>query len=136
MKKVLLDKDVLIDLLSKNDPAYKPVAKVLSNSKKLKLKVFLCNHTLHELISYVVDKKGEHEAKEMVRLLLQLVRIISPAEKTFHRALEATNPEFSRALFFQVAEDNHIDFIISNKIKSSKDMKLPVISAEQLLSSL
>ena len=136
MKKILIDKDVITDLLDKVDPGYKPVAKILSDSKKLKLKVFLCDFTLKELYEYVLDKKGAHEAIDTFWFLMQLVRVISPIEKNFRRALASSNPDFTRALAYQVAEDNHLDFIISNDIKAYRSPKLTVISAEQLLSSL
>ena len=54
MKKIMMDTDVLLELLEKKDPEYKPVAKILSEKNKLKVKVFFSTITLYNIMGQKV----------------------------------------------------------------------------------
>ena len=133
MKKAMLDTDVLYDLLEQKEPAYLPVARILSDHKKLKLKIFISTQSLFEIQQRLNSEKSPIETRDLVKQLAMLAKVIGPDNKTFNKALYSPMKDLIQALQYHVADDHHIDFLITNRTPKTSHGKVTLLSAEQLL---
>jgi hypothetical protein len=133
MKKVMLDTDVLMDLMEQKEPDYIPIATILSEHRKRKLKIFLSTQTLFEVQQRLMTEKTEMESKEILRRLAMLGKIISPDEKGVGKALHSSISDLTFAMQYHIADDHHIDYLVTSRAQPFPPGKVTVLNAEQLL---
>ena len=134
MKKILIDTNIVIDLLSKRKDFYDDAADLFSQADKKELNLTISSLTFANT-NYILTKlKSAKEAREILRKFKVLVEVVSLDDKITELALsDDTFPDFEDGLQYYSAIENDIDIIITRNKKDFKNSKLPVLTAKEFL---
>ena len=136
MNRIFLDTNVILDLLGERLPFYDSIAKVatLADQKKLTLIVSPLSFTT---IDYVLNK---YEIAESVLNKLRKFKIICEVcevnEETIDKALNSSFKDFEDALQYFSALQTNCSIIITRNGKDFKQATIPIMTAEEYLSSI
>lgn len=134
MKKVLIDTNIVIDLLSKRKGFYDDAADLFSQADKKELKLTISSLTFANT-NYILTKlKSAKVAREILRKFKVLVEILSLDDKITELALsDESFPDFEDGLQYYSAIENEVDIIITRNKKDFKNSRLPVLTAKEYL---
>lgn len=136
MSKLLIDTNIVLDLLAKRDPFYKSAAQVFSLADKHKLKLTVSSLTFANTNYVLTRLKSAKEAREILRKFKILVKILPLNEKIVDLALNDEDfKDFEDGLQYYTAVENNQDFIITRDLRDFKQAKIPVMTAEEYLTS-
>ena len=136
MSRIFLDTNVILDLLGERVPFFNSIAKVatLADQKKLTLVVSPLSFTT---IDYVLNK---YESSESVLNKLRKFKIICEVcevnEETIDKALNSSFKDFEDALHYFTALQSNCSVIITRNGKDFKHSTIPIMTAEEYLSSI
>lgn len=134
MKRILVDTNIVIDLLSKRKFFYDDAANLFSQADKKELNLTISSLTFANT-NYILTKlKSAKEAREILRKFKVLVEILSLDDKITELALsDESFPDFEDGLQYYSAIENQVDIIITRNKKDFKNSKLPVLTAKEYL---
>ena len=136
MSRIFLDTNVILDLLGERVPFFDSIAKVatLADQKKLTLIVSPLSFTT---VDYVLNK---YESSESVLNKLRKFKIICEIfevnEETIDKALNSNFKDFEDAVQYFTALQSNCSIIITRNGKDFKNATIPIMTAEEYLSSL
>ena len=136
MSRIFLDTNVILDLLGERVPFYDAIAKVatLADQKILAIIVSPLSFTT---IDYVLNK---YESSESVLNKLRKFKIICEVcevtEETIEKALNSNFKDFEDAVQYFTALRSNCSVIITRNGKDFKNATIPIMTAEEYLSSL
>ena len=136
MSRIFLDTNVILDLLGERVPFFDSIAKVatLADQKKLTLIVSPLSFTT---VDYVLNK---YESSESVLNKLRKFKIICEIfevnEETIDKALNSNFKDFEDAVQYFTALQSNCSIIITRNGKDFKNSTIPIMTAEEYLSSL
>ena len=132
MKRVLLDTNIIIDLLAKREPFDQDARKLFSFADKEKVNLLTSALSIANVSYVLLKKKNPEEAKQILRKLKLLVRILSLDEKVINLALNDNEfKDFEDGLQYYSALENNVDVIITRNLKDFESSKIPVMTAGQ-----
>ncbi|EMY82552.1 PIN domain-containing protein [Psychroflexus gondwanensis] len=136
MKRLLIDTNIVIDLLSKRKEFYEDAAHLFSKADKKELNLCISSLTFANT-NYILTKlKSSKESREILRKFKVLVELLVLDDKITELALSDENfPDFEDGLQYYSAIENDIDIIITRNKKDFKNSKLPVLTAKEYLAS-
>ena len=136
MSKLLIDTNIVLDLLAKREPFYKSAAQVFSLADKHKIKLTVSSLTFANTNYVLTRLKSAKEAREILRKFKILVKILSLNEKIVDLALNDEDfKDFEDGLQYYTAVENNQDIIITRDLRDFKHAKIPVMTAEEYLTS-
>jgi len=136
MSRLLIDTNIVLDLLAKREPFYHSAAQVFSLADKHKLKLTVSSLTFANTNYVLTRLKSAREAREILRKFKILVKILSLNEKIVDLALNDKDFEdFEDGLQYYTAIENNQDIIITRDLRDFKQAKIPVMTAEEYLTS-
>ncbi|MCP4314020.1 MAG: PIN domain-containing protein [Bacteroidetes bacterium] len=136
MSKLLIDTNIALDLLAKREPFYKSAAQVFSLADKHKIKLTVSSLTFANTNYILTRLKSAKEAREILRKFKILVKILSLNEKIVDLALNDEDFEdFEDGLQYYTAVENNQDIIITRDLRGFKQAKIPIMTAEEYLTS-
>lgn len=136
MKKLFVDTNVIIDLLSQRELFYKEAAILFSLADKKKIQITISSLTIANTSYILLRQMNVEKAKSVLRKLRLLVRIFSVDDKIISLALnDDTFSDFEDGLQYFTAIENEQDLIITRNLKDFKNSKLPVMTAGQFIKS-
>lgn len=136
MRTLFLDTNVILDLLAQRSPFYDPIAKLatLADLKKLRLVATPISFTT---VHYILAK---YESSEIVLNKLRRFKIICEVctvdEETIEKSLNSEFTDFEDAVQYFAAVQANCNVIITRNAKDFKLSALPLMTAEEYLSSL
>jgi len=136
MRRVFLDTNVILDLLGERVPFYDAIAKVvtLADNKKIRLVVSPLSFTT---VAYVLSK---FESSGLVLKKLRMFKILCEVcpvdEETIDKGLNSDFKDFEDAVQYFTALQANCSVIITRNGKDFKNSTLPVMTAEEYLSSI
>ena len=136
MSRLFLDTNVILDLLGERIPFFDSIAKVatLADHKKITLVVSPLSFTT---IDYVLNK---FETSESVLNRLRKFKIICEVcevdEKIIEKALNSSFKDFEDAVQFYTALQSNCSIIITRNGNDFKNSSIPIMTAEEYLSSI
>ena len=136
MSRIFLDTNVILDLLGERVPFFDSIAKVatLADQKKLAIIVSPLSFTT---IDYVLNK---YETSESVLNKLRKFKIICEVcevnEETIDKALTSNFKDFEDAVQYFTALQSNCSIIITRNGKDFKNSTIPIMTAEEYLSSI
>jgi len=136
MRRILIDTNIVIDLLSKRKKFYDEAADLFSRADKKELELTISSLTFANT-NYILTKlKSAKEAREILRKFKVLVEILALDDKITELALSDDNfPDFEDGLQYYSAIENQIDVIITRNKKDFKNSKIPVLTAKEYLAN-
>ena len=137
MKKLFIDTNIVIDLLSKREPFFDEAATLFSMADKNLVKISVSSLTIANTSYVLLQKTNSREAKSILRKLKLIVEILSLDDKVVGLALnDESFSDFEDGLQYFTAIENNQDIIITRNLKDFKNSKLPVMTAGQFLNSI
>lgn len=136
MSRIFLDTNVILDLLGERVPFFDSIAKVatLADQKKLTLIVSPLSFTT---MNYVLNK---YETSKSVLNKLRKFKIICEVcevnEETIDKALNSNFKDFEDAVQYFSALQSNCSIIITRNGKDFKHSTIPIMTAEEYLSSI
>ena len=135
-KRVYLDTNVMLDLLGEREPFYNSIAQIatLADQKKLEIVVSPISFATD---NYFLSKfEGISVAKDKLRKFKVLCEISIIDETIIEKGLNSNFEDFEDSLQYFCAVDSECEVIITRNAKDFKNSLLPVMSAEEFITSI
>lgn len=134
MKKLFVDTNIVIDLLSRREPFFEEAAIVFSLADKKKIKLSVSSLTIANTSYALLKQMDSNKAKAILRKLRLIVEILPLDDKIIDLALnDETFNDFEDSLKYFTALENGQDIILTRNLKDFKSSKLPTMTAKQFI---
>ncbi|MDD2559089.1 MAG: PIN domain-containing protein [Bacteroidales bacterium] len=134
MKKLLLDTNIIIDLLSERQPFYSEAARIFSLADKKDIQISVSALSIATTNYILLQSKKSDEAKQILRRLKLIVQVLSLDDKIVELALNDSDfNDFEDGLQYFTALENGLDAIITRNLKDFRKSKIPVMTAGQYM---
>ena len=134
MKKLFIDTNIIIDLLSRREPFYDESADLFSLADRRIIELNISSLTIANTSYILLRQTNTKKAKEILRKLRLIVNILPLDDKIIGVALNDDSfKDFEDGLQYFTAIENNQDFIITRNLKDFKASKLPVMTARQFI---
>ena len=136
MKKLFVDTNIVIDLLSRREPYYDEAATLFSLADKNQVKLSVSSLTIANTSYVLLRQMDSIKAKSILRKLRLIVKILPLDDKIVGLALnDETFSDFEDGLQYFTAIENGQETIITRNLKDFKNSKLPTITAKQFIAT-
>ncbi len=137
MKKLFIDTNIVIDLLSRREPYYEEAANLFSLADKKQIELAVSSLTIANT-SFVLGRQMDtKKAKSILRKLLLIVNILPLDDKVVGLALnDESILDFEDGLQYFSAVVNGQDLIITRNLRDFKNSKLPFMTAKQYIETI
>ena len=137
MKKLFVDTNIVIDLLSRREPFYEEAATLFSLADKNQIELSISSLTIANT-SYALQRQMDSiKAKSILRKLRLIVKILPLDDKIVGLALnDETFADFEDGLQYFTAIENQQETIITRNLKDFKNSKISAITAKQFIKTL
>lgn len=137
MKKLFVDTNIVIDLLSRREPFFEESANLFSLADKKVIELGVSSLTIANTSYTLLRQMDSNKTKAILRKLKLIVKILSLDDKIVGLALnDDTFSDFEDGLQHFTALENNQDIIITRNLKDFKNSKLPAMTAKQFLESI
>ncbi|OFY51075.1 MAG: twitching motility protein PilT [Bacteroidetes bacterium GWF2_41_31] len=137
MKRLFIDTNIVIDLLSRKEPFYEESANLFSLADQKIIELNISSLTVANTSYALLRQTNSQKAKEILRKLRLIVNILPLDDKIVGLALNDDSfSDFEDALQYFTAIENGQDLIITRNLKDFKASDLPVMTARQFLQTL
>lgn len=134
MKKLFIDTNIVIDLLSRREPFYEEAANLFSLADKKIIELSISSLTIANTSYTLLRQTNSTSAKEILRKLRLIINILPLDDKIIGIALNDNSfDDFEDGLQYFTAVENNQDLIITRNLKDFKNSNLPVMTARQFL---
>ena len=134
MKKLFIDTNIVIDLLSRREPFYEEAANLFSLADKKIIELSISSLTIANTSYTLLRQTNSTYAKEILRKLRLIINILPLDDKIIGIALNDNSfDDFEDGLQYFTAIENNQDLIITRNLKDFKNSDLPVMTARQFL---
>lgn len=134
MKKIFIDTNIVIDLLSKRTPFFEEAATLFSLADKKQIEVSISSLTIANTSYLLLKQMDSNKAKSIIRKLRLIVKTLPLDDKIIGLALnDETFSDFEDCLQYFTALENNQEIIITRNPKDFKNSKLPTMTAKQFI---
>ncbi len=134
MKKLLIDTNIVIDLLSRREPFYEEAANLFSLADRKIIELHVSALTIANTSYTLLRHTDTKNTKEILRKLRLIVNVLPLNDKVIGIALNDDSfKDFEDSLQYFTAVENGMDLIITRNLKDFKASGLPVMTARQFL---
>lgn len=134
MKKLFIDTNIVIDLLSRREPFYEESAHLFSLADKKIIELNISSLTIANTSYILLRKTNSQKAKEILRKLRLIVNILPLDDKIVGLALNDDSfSDFEDSLQYFTALENGQHIIITRNLKDFKASNIAVMTAGQFL---
>lgn len=136
MKKVFVDTDICIDLLSGRQPFNTTAEKLFSFADLEKLELYVSALTFSNIDYVLRSQYSSSHSRQIIARFKTLVNVLSVESKTIDLAIASDFNDFEDAIQHACALENNIPVILTRNIKDFKKSVILVVSPETFLTSL
>ena len=137
MKKLFIDTNIVIDLLSRREPFFEESANLFSLADKKIIELSISSLTIANTSYTLLRQMDSGKAKAVLRKLRLIVKILPLDDKIIGLALNDDSfSDFEDGLQHFTAIENSQDIIITRNLKDFKNSKLPAMTANQFLETM
>lgn len=136
MSRIFLDTNVILDLLAERVPFYESIAKVatLADEKKITLIVSPLSFTT---VDYVLNKfENSQTVLNKLRKFKIICEVCEVNDEIIDKALNSNFTDFEDAIQYFTALNSNTSLILTRNGKDFKFATIPIMSAEEYLSSI
>lgn len=134
MRKIFIDTNIVIDLLSKRTPFFEEAATLFSLADKNQIEISISSLTIANTSYLLLKQMDANKAKSIIRKLRLIVKTLSLDDKIIGLALnDETFSDFEDCLQYFTALENNQEIIITRNLKDFKNSKLPTMTAKQFI---
>jgi predicted nucleic acid-binding protein len=136
MKKLFVDTNIVIDLLSRREPFYEEAALLFSLADRKQIELAVSSLTIANTSYVLLKQMDSSKAKSILRKLRLILKILQLDDKIIGLALnDETFTDFEDGLQYFTAIENGQDLIITRNLKDFENSKLPTMTAKQFIES-
>jgi len=137
MRKLFIDTNIVIDLLSRRAPYFEASAMLFSLADKKQIELTISSLSIANTSYVLLRQMDAGRAKSILRKLRLIVTILSLDDKIVGLALNDEHfSDFEDALQYYTALENGQDLIITRNLKDFKHSKLPPMTAQQFIETI
>jgi predicted nucleic acid-binding protein len=137
MRKLFIDTNIVIDLLSRREPFYDEAATLFSLADKKQIELTVSSLTIANTSYALLRQMDPNKAKSILRKLRLIVKTLSLDDKIVGLALnDEAFSDFEDGLQYFTAIENGQDLIITRNLKDFRDSKLPTMTAKQFIGTI
>ena len=137
MKKLFIDTNIVLDLLSRREPFYEESAELFSLADRKIIELNISALTVANTSYILLRQINSEKTKEILRKLKLIVTVLPLNDKIIGTALNDNSfNDFEDGLQYFTAVENSQDLIITRNLKDFKASKLPIMTARQFLKTV
>ena len=137
MKRIFVDTNIVIDLLSRREPFFEESAILFSLADKKEIELAISSLTIANTSYALLRQMDPNKSKSILRKLRLIVKILPLDDKIVGLALnDETFSDFEDGLQYFTAIDNGQELIITRNLKDFKNSKLPTMTARQFIETI
>jgi predicted nucleic acid-binding protein len=137
MKKLFVDTNIVIDLLSRREPFYDEAAELFSLADKKQVELSVSSLTIANAGYMLLRQMDSNKAKSVLRKLRLILKILPLDDKIIGLALnDDIFSDFEDGLQYFTAIEEEQDMIITRNLKDFKNSKLPTLTAKQFIETM
>ncbi|MHC1775032.1 MAG: type II toxin-antitoxin system VapC family toxin [Lentimicrobium sp.] len=137
MKRIFVDTNIVIDLLSRREPLYEEAAILFSLADNKKIELAVSSLTIANTSYVLYRQMDSSKARSILRKLRLIVQVLPLDDKIVGLALnDETFSDFEDGLQYFTAIENRQELIITRNLKDYKNSKLPTMTARQFIETL
>ena len=137
MKKLFVDTNIVIDLLSRREPFFEEAATLFSLADKKQVELSISSLTIANTSYTLLRQMDSSKTKSILRKLKLILEILPLDDKVVGLALnDDTFTDFEDGLQYFTAIENQQEVIISRNLKDSKNSIIPTMTAKQFIETL
>jgi len=135
MKKIFVDTDIIIDLLSGRKLHYESAAELFSYADEGNVKIAVSALSFAN-VNYIVSKQySADQARKKLLKFKALVTVMAVDNKIIELALASDFKDFEDAIQYYTALENGINILLTRNLKDFKKAEITVLTAEQYLNT-
>ncbi len=137
MKKLFVDTNIVIDLLSRREPFFEEAAELFSLADKKQVELSVSSLTIANTSYALLRQMDSNNAKSVLRKLRLILKVLPLDDKIIGLALnDDTFLDFEDGLQYFTAIEEEQELIITRNLKDFKKSKLPTMTAKQFIETL
>lgn len=137
MKKLFVDTNIVIDLLSRREPFFEEAAILFSLADKKQVELSISSLTIANTSYTLLRQMDSSKTKSILRKLKLILEILPLDDKVVGLALnDDTFTDFEDGLQYFTAIENQQEVIISRNLKDFKNSIIPTMTAKQFIKTL
>jgi predicted nucleic acid-binding protein len=137
MKRIFVDTNIVIDLLSRREPFYEESAILFSLADKKEIELAVSSLTIANTSYALLRQMDSNKSKSILRKLRLIAKILPLNDKIVGLALnDETFSDFEDGLQYFTAIENGQELIITRNLKDFKNSKLPTMTARQFIETI
>lgn len=133
MKKVFLDTNIIVDLITDRKPFSKYSIEIFKKAEEKKIKLFTSSHsiaTTHYLLKKYLEEKN---LRDVLYTLLNYVTVIAVDTDVLKKGLRSKHKDFEDSIQIYCASSvEKIDCIVTRNIKDFRDSEILVLTPDEL----
>ena len=133
MKKILVDTNIVIDLLSKREAFYQEAQELFTLADQKKVLLYVSSLTIANTHYLLSSSYKIADARKILIKFKILVNVLPMDDKILELALVSDFNDFEDAIQYHTALENNIDVILTRNKKDFKNSVLPVLNAKEFL---
>ena len=133
MKKVFLDTNIIVDLISDRKPFSKYAIEIFQKAEKGEIELFTSSHSM-ATTHYLLKKHiGEKELREVLYNLLDFITVIAVDVDILKKGLLSNHKDFEDSIqIFCASSIENIDSIVTRNVKDFKGSEIKVLTPDEL----
>ncbi len=136
MKKVFVDSDIVLDLLTAREPHYEFAAELFSLADDESVSLCVSSLTFAN-VNYILAKQlSARKAKQLLLKFKTLVGVLSVNDKIIDLALASDFNDFEDALQYNTAIENGISTLLTRNLKDFRKADITILTPQQYLKTL
>ncbi len=137
MRKLFVDTNIVIDLLSRREPFFEEAAELFSLADKKQVELSVSSLTVANTSYALLRQMDSNKAKSVLRKLRLILKILTLDDKIVGLALnDDTFTDFEDGLQYFTAIEDEQEVIITRNLKDFKSSKLPTMTAKQFIETI
>jgi len=134
---VLIDTNVILDVLLSRESFCEDSSRILGLAEKGILHSFVSASAITDIF-YIVKKelKSKNEATNLLKKLLQTVRVAAVTESHINFALNLQWSDFEDSVQYSVGESIRVEYIITRNVKDFEKGKIKVRTSKEFLDEI
>lgn len=133
MKKVFLDTNIIVDLITDRKPFSKYSIEIFKKAEEKKIKLFTSSHsiaTTHYLLKKYLEEKN---LRDVLYNLLDYVTVIAVDTDVLKKGLRSKHKDFEDSIQIYCASSvEKIDCIVTRNIKDFRNSEILVLTPDEL----
>ncbi len=137
MKKLFIDTNIVIDLLSRRAPFFEEASELFSLADKKLIELSVSSLTIANTSYILLRQTDPNKAKSVLRKLRLIMNILPLDDKIIGLALNDDNfSDFEDGLQYFTAIEDEQELIITRNLKDFKNSRLPTMTAKQFIETV